>query len=60
MKFSELNKLVEEDGWYLVRTKKHNIYRHPTKPGVLTIPKGKSKEIPKGTLQQILKAAGLK
>ncbi len=59
-KFSELKKMVEKDGWYLYRTKKHHIYRHSTKPGQLTISKNMSSEVPKGTLESILKAAGLK
>jgi len=60
MKFSELKKMVEEDGWYLYRTKKHHVYRHPTKPGQLTISKNMRREVPKGTLMQVMKAAGLK
>ncbi|MBN1952427.1 MAG: type II toxin-antitoxin system HicA family toxin [Bacteroidales bacterium] len=35
-------------------------YRHPTKPGQLTISKNLSKEVPTGTLNSLLKAAGLK
>ncbi|MBA7537203.1 hypothetical protein ES705_29470 [subsurface metagenome] len=60
MKFSELKKKVENDGWYIYRTKKHHIYRHLKKSGQLTISKNLSKEVPVGTLNQILKAAGLK
>ncbi|WP_372648264.1 type II toxin-antitoxin system HicA family toxin [Draconibacterium sp.] len=58
MKYSELIRKLEQDGWYLHRTNKHRIYRHPTK-GQLTVP-FHSKEIPKGMEQRLLKDAGLK
>ena len=46
----DLIKLIEEDGWYWVRTKgSHHQYKHPTKPGPAP-----------GTLANILKQAGLK
>jgi predicted RNA binding protein YcfA (HicA-like mRNA interferase family)/predicted RNase H-like HicB family nuclease len=38
LKVSEIVKLIEVDGWYLVRTKgSHRQYRHPTKPGTTTV-----------------------
>lgn len=58
MKYSSLLKKLEEDGWYLVRTNKHRIYRHPVKPGQLTVP-FHSKEVATGTANRILKDAGL-
>lgn len=33
MKFNELYRLLEKDGWYIERTKRHHIYSHPTKKG---------------------------
>jgi predicted RNA binding protein YcfA (HicA-like mRNA interferase family) len=31
-------KLLEDDGWYLVRFRgSHRHYRHPTKPGTATV-----------------------
>lgn len=61
MKFSELCRKLEKAGWYVERTKKHHMYVHDKKPGI-KIPVGKhgSKEVPKGTLNSILKQAGLK
>jgi predicted RNA binding protein YcfA (HicA-like mRNA interferase family) len=61
MKYSELYKILENNGWYILRTKKHHIYVHPTKKGP-PIPVGKhpSEEVKKGTLIRILKMAGLK
>jgi len=39
MKVRDIIKLIEEDGWYLVRTKgSHRHFRHPTKLGTVTIP----------------------
>ncbi|MGN7840826.1 type II toxin-antitoxin system HicA family toxin [Pseudomonas sp. 22490] len=60
MRSREVIDLIEADGWYWVETKgSHNQYKHPTKPGRVTVPHPKS-EIPKGTLHNILKQAGLK
>lgn len=60
MKFSELYRLLERDGWYIERTKKHHVYVHPKKPGSIPVGKHVAKEVPKGTLNSILKLAGLK
>lgn len=60
MKFSELQRLLERDGWFIERTGKHHIYAHPKKPGKIPVGKHGSQEIPKGTQKSILKAAGLK
>lgn len=60
MKFSELQRKLEKNGWYIDRSKKHHIYVHPQKPGI-KIPVGKhgANEVPSGTLKSILKEAGL-
>ena len=61
MKVRELLKLLEEDGWYLVRTKgSHRQYKHPTKTGTVTVAGKPGVEVPKGTLNAILKQSGLK
>jgi mRNA interferase HicA len=61
MRVGELVRRVEQDGWAAVRQSgSHRIYRHPTKPGQLVIPMHAGKEIATGTLQSILKKAGLK
>lgn len=58
---NELLKKLKKDKWYLYKHgKKHDLYRHDTKSGQLTIPRHGSKEVAKGTLNSILKAAGLK
>jgi len=60
MKFSELYKILEKDGWYIERTKKHHIYAHPSKSGKIPVGKHTSEEVKSGTLNGILKLAGLK
>ena len=61
MKVRELLKLLEEDGWYLVRAKgSHRQYRHPSKSGTVTVAGKPGVEVPKGTLNAILKQSGLK
>ncbi|MBE9126224.1 type II toxin-antitoxin system HicA family toxin [Coleofasciculus sp. LEGE 07092] len=38
MKVREVIKLIEEDGWYLARTRgSHRQFKHPTKSGLVTI-----------------------
>ena len=61
MKVREAIKLVESDGWRLVRTKgDHRQFKHPTRPGLVTIAGNLSTDIPPGTFNSILKQAGLK
>ena len=61
MKIREAIKLIENDGWYLARTKgSHRQYRHPVKKGLVTISGKLSDDVGKGTLSSILKQAGLK
>ena len=60
-KVKELIKLIEKDGWYLKRTKgDHRHYKHPTKKGLVTIAGKLSDDVKPGTLNSILKQAGLK
>jgi predicted RNA binding protein YcfA (HicA-like mRNA interferase family) len=61
MKVRDLLRLIEGDGWYLVRTRgSHRQYKHPGKPGLVTVPGHPSDEVAPGTLNSILKQAGLK
>lgn len=60
MKSRELIKLLEQDGWtHNSTTGSHHHFEHAIKKGKITVPHPK-KDIPKGTLNSILKAAGLK
>lgn len=63
MKYRELIRQIEADGWYVERiVGSHMQFRHPTKSGTVTVPSGGrlAREIPPGTLNSILKQAGLK
>jgi predicted RNA binding protein YcfA (HicA-like mRNA interferase family) len=49
---------LKKDGWILVHIRgSHHHYKHPRKPGRVTIPHPK-KDIPIGTLRSIFKQAG--
>jgi predicted RNA binding protein YcfA (HicA-like mRNA interferase family) len=61
MKFRDLITLIEKDGWLLSSQEgSHRQYKHPTKSGKVTIAGEPSKDVPKGTLNSILRQAGLK
>lgn len=54
-------KLLIDDGLYLVATEgSHRQYKHPTKKGRVTLPGKANDDLPPGTLNSILKQAGLK
>lgn len=59
MKAREIIKIIEQDGWFLVRQKgSHRQYKHPTKKGLVTIAAHKmNDEIAFGTLNSIYKQA---
>ncbi len=60
MKIREVTKLIEDDGWYLVVTKgSHRQYKHPTKPGRVTIAGHPSDDLAPGTLNSVFKQAQL-
>jgi len=49
---------LKAEGWTLARTKgSHRQYRHPERPGLVTVPHPK-RDLPKGTLRSIAKQAG--
>ena len=61
MKVRAVIKLIEEDGWYLARTRgSHRQFKHPTKSGLVTIAGKPSDDLAPGTLNSILKQAQLK
>ncbi|MDJ0733954.1 MAG: type II toxin-antitoxin system HicA family toxin [Nostocaceae cyanobacterium] len=60
MKVREIIKQIEADGWYLARTRgSHRQYKHPSKPGLVTVPGKPSDDLAPGTLNSILKQAQL-
>jgi len=61
MKVAEVIALIERDGWNLMATVgSHRQYKHPNKPGRVTIAGKPSHDLAVGTLNSILKQAGLK
>ncbi len=61
MKAHEAVRLIEQDGWFLVATRgSHRQYKHPTKPGRVTVAGKPSDDLAPGTRNSILKQAGLK
>ena len=61
VKLHELIARLEADGWTQVRQKgSHRQFHHPTKPGTVTVAGKASVEVPRGTLNSVLKQAGLK
>ena len=60
MRPKELMKLLSQNGWEVVRIEgSHYIHQHHTRPGNISVP-FHNKEMATGTLNAILKAAGLK
>jgi predicted RNA binding protein YcfA (HicA-like mRNA interferase family) len=56
----EIIKLLAADGWIHVATRgSHHQFKHPTKPGRVTVPHPK-RDLPVGTVRSILRQAGLK
>ncbi len=61
MKVRKLIKIIGADGWFLARTTGgHRQYKHPVKSGLVTISGNLNDEVAKGTLNSVLKQAGLK
>jgi predicted RNA binding protein YcfA (HicA-like mRNA interferase family) len=61
LKAREIIRVIEMDGWYLYSQKgSHAQYKHPVKPGRVTVPMHGSKDLSKSDVQSILKQAGLK
>lgn len=53
--------MLEDAGWQLVRTTgSHRQYHHPDRPGTVTVAGKPSLDVPPGTLNSVLKQAGLK
>jgi predicted RNA binding protein YcfA (HicA-like mRNA interferase family) len=56
----EVIRALNDDGWYLVRTKgSHHHFAHDTKEGIVTVPHPK-KDLARGLLKNIEKQAGIK
>ena len=61
MKVRELIRMIEKDGWFHVATRgRHRQFKHAIKRGRVTVPGKQNDELAPGTLNNILKQAGLK
>ena len=57
----EVIRLLEADGWVLVNTEgSHRQFKHPTKPGRVTVSGNLGDDMPKGTFGSVKRQAGLK
>lgn len=61
MKVRQALRLLEDDGWVQVRQRgSHRQFKHSTKRGLVTVAGKLSDDLAPGTLNSILKQAGLK
>jgi predicted RNA binding protein YcfA (HicA-like mRNA interferase family) len=61
VKIGEIIKLLEDDGWYLAATRgSHRQFKHPTKPGRVTVAGELSDDLHPKTRASILRQAGLR
>jgi predicted RNA binding protein YcfA (HicA-like mRNA interferase family) len=61
MKCDKLLKLLNNAGWKEIRQKgSHKILRKDDSPETIVFPYHRGKEVPKGTVNRIIKQAGLK
>ena len=61
MKVSEVLRMLQIDGWNLVATKgSHRQFKHASKPGRVTVPGKPSDDLAPGTVNSVIKQAGLK
>jgi predicted RNA binding protein YcfA (HicA-like mRNA interferase family) len=60
MNFRELEKIIKADGWRLVEAEgSHYQYKHPTKPGKVTLAYHKG-DLKRKTVRSVITQAGLK
>jgi predicted RNA binding protein YcfA (HicA-like mRNA interferase family) len=61
MRVREVIRLLEQHGWQEIRSKgSHRHFKRPGQSHVITVPGNLGKELAPGTLNAILKTAGLK
>lgn len=61
MKVRDVLRAIQNDGWYLARTRgSHRQFKHDEKPGLVTVPGKPGDDLAAGTYDSILKQAGLK
>jgi predicted RNA binding protein YcfA (HicA-like mRNA interferase family) len=61
MKVRDVLQMLQSDGWFHVATRgSHRQFKHPSKPGRVTVPGKPGDDLAPGTLNSILKQSGLK
>jgi predicted RNA binding protein YcfA (HicA-like mRNA interferase family) len=61
LKVRDVIQLIETDGWRQVRQRgSHRQFKHPTKSGLVTVAGKPGDELAPGTLNSVLKQAGLR
>ncbi|MCL2169664.1 MAG: type II toxin-antitoxin system HicA family toxin [Defluviitaleaceae bacterium] len=60
MTAKEFKRKIKSEGWIIVQGKRHELAHHPDKPGVVIAIHRHTGDIPTGTLNKMLKDAGLK
>ncbi len=61
MKVRDVVRMLLADGWFEARTRgSHRQFKHQEKAGLVTVPGRPSDDLAPGTLNSILKQAGLK
>jgi predicted RNA binding protein YcfA (HicA-like mRNA interferase family) len=59
MHSKDVIKKIESEGWQLIRTKgSHHHFKHPERAGLVTV-LHPTKDLPKGTVNNIFKQAGI-
>ncbi|MBF0260125.1 MAG: type II toxin-antitoxin system HicA family toxin [Desulfamplus sp.] len=60
MKVREILKIIQDDGWYLARTKgSHHQFKHSVKKGLVTVSGSNDDDLHPKTLKSIKQQAGL-
>jgi predicted RNA binding protein YcfA (HicA-like mRNA interferase family) len=61
MKVRDVLRMLNDDGWFLATTRgSHRQFKHPSKAGRVTVPGKPNDDLAPGTLNSIMKQAGLK
>jgi predicted RNA binding protein YcfA (HicA-like mRNA interferase family) len=61
MKVKDIIELLEAEGWILVATRgSHRQFKHPVRPGRVTVAGKPSDDLAPGTLNSIMKQSGMK
>ena len=61
MKVRDVLRMLQDDGWYEVAVRgSHRQFKHPTKPGRVTVSGKPNDDIAPGTLNSVFKQAGWK